>query len=438
LGVLGCLLAACDRLGDDLHTYSGVQESIIQLPQDTYRMTPGGQVLIDLLEGIRTSEEVSLSITIPPGAGEATISQGRYIHYRSTSQQPLSDFFVLQVANGNTTWDADTISIDATAEAEDCSDALFYSNAEGTTEDDQLSISLPIPSEPSNCYPWLNAPNFEVEILNEDDIAGTVLFSNQAFRYFPPQNVGAFSTQVLYIARIPGDSELYYGALEIFIGQGDPCENDINADIFRLSEIDEGDFPATRTFNVSSLMANDQYCIIPDPSGVSLTLLQRNFTYSIQVVSQNNSIIVTADSANFIGIEPIDYILDAPEWEESITGSISVEGKLSSGERGQGTDCSVFAGDDQYKLPANVVTPGGGFGETRIRLDILDNDRYCAELGTTAFVISEGPTFGTVNSLGFGIEYIRPKNGDTSTDTFTYRLCSGDDCYEATVTIAIE
>ncbi|MEL6534665.1 MAG: hypothetical protein AAFQ98_04600 [Bacteroidota bacterium] len=437
LGVLVSLLAACDRLDDDVRPDTGPQESIIQLPQENYQVRPGGQILIDLLEGINTSAAVSISITTPPSAGDASISQGRYIHYRSTSQQPQSDFFVFEVADGDNAWDADTVRIEATTTLDGCTDGMFFSTAEGTSTDGQLEIRVPIPSVVNECYPWVNEANYEAEILNGDDVIGNVLFSNQIFYYFPQQNVGDYSTQVFYVVNLPGESEQYYGALEIFIEEGFDCEDEVNVDILDLELINPEEFPSTFTFGVSDLTANDIFCEIP--TEITLGLIAQNWVHPVTVELQNNTLVVTLADSSFFGLESINYTMDAPEWEEPITSAITVNGKVESGDdQGGGPSCMVRAQADTFTIPASLIAPGGFFDELVIRFDILFNDTYCTLNGATEFIIIQDPGIGEATPAGFSIEYTRPRNGDTSTTTLRYQLCSGTDCQEATVTINVE
>ncbi|MDN5211497.1 Ig-like domain-containing protein [Fulvivirgaceae bacterium BMA12] len=92
--------------------------------------------------------------------------------------------------------------------------------------------------------------------------------------------------------------------------------------------------------------------------------------------------------------------------------------------------CSVQLVNDWVYLPHGVDS---------LFIPALENDSLC-DLSIQSVSVSQQPQYGEAfavqnDSAGWHFEYILTQANATGTDQFTYRVCDGNECYEATVFI---
>ena len=327
-------LFACDLLSEDLLPNTEPNESIIDLPQTSFSVAPGGQLMIDILDGVDAGQAVEISITSLPESGTLELMNGQYLRYVSTSENPTNDQFVFQVAQNAETWDQDTVDIIVTDTAA-CTDAMLYYCAFASTMDSTLIYYLPTPTEPDSCQPALSAADLDVEVLNEDDIIGELEFDEQtrAFFYEIDPEAGAYHDQIFF--EVCGDDiiQCTYGIFEVFV-EGDTssgCITTLNGDFTEIVQSPNDQSPTSHFVGIWELLANDVFCdSITSPT---IEVVQGNWNFSGTATGSNDGIEITLDQA-YEGAFTIEYLVSTPEWNEPMPSSLIVNAWIEEDSTG--------------------------------------------------------------------------------------------------------
>ncbi len=212
----------------------------------------------------------------------------------------------------------------------------------------------------------------------------------------------------------------------------------------------------THTFAQGTSMAAGEYLVLAvNASAFSSVFGFQPLVWTAGALTNSGEDIELRDAANNV-IDYVDYKNAAPwptgangmghslvlcdpnadnslpeNWQDALTSTgKTINGFEVFGNPGAASDCpsGVTALDDNY-----IVTSGA-----TATLHVLMNDILPGSASPTVVVITQAPQQGSavVSSTNNTIAYT-PNSGYCGNDMFTYRVCEGADCDEATVTITV-